>query len=156
MKTGRLRIDVVYDETKTDMDAIADAADTLLQTALSTDDILDEYANPTFEPFYVQYHDEKRGPEPKERYCTECLAPLNGYHLPDCSEARGQTDSVVEEDECRKTCPYCSGNCPNEPDDSDHLCDGFAGDIDGLSAAEEEQRKDEKRGLHPEHEDPSN
>ena len=30
------------------------------------------------------------------------------------------------------TCRYCGGNCPNEPDDSAFLCDGFAGDIDGL------------------------
>ena len=29
-------------------------------------------------------------------------------------------------------CRYCGGNCPNEPDDSKHLCDGFAGDIDSL------------------------
>ena len=31
-------------------------------------------------------------------------------------------------DECR----YCGGNCPNEPDNSEYLCDGFAGDIDNL------------------------
>tara|TARA_A100001201_G_C3968473_1_gene164853 strand:- start:35 stop:253 length:219 start_codon:yes stop_codon:yes gene_type:complete len=31
-----------------------------------------------------------------------------------------------------ETCRYCNGNCPNEPDDSEYLCDGFAGDIDGL------------------------
>lgn len=30
------------------------------------------------------------------------------------------------------TCAYCGGNCPNEPPDSDFLCDGFAGDIDQL------------------------
>jgi len=30
-------------------------------------------------------------------------------------------------------CPYCGGNCPNEPDNSEFLCDGFSGDIDGLS-----------------------
>ncbi len=29
-------------------------------------------------------------------------------------------------------CKYCGGNCPNEPADSEHLCDGFAGDIDNL------------------------
>ena len=36
-----------------------------------------------------------------------------------------------------KECHYCGGNCPNEPDDSEYLCDGFAGDIDGLYAEEE-------------------
>ena len=29
-------------------------------------------------------------------------------------------------------CRYCGGNCENEPEDSKYLCDGFAGDIDGL------------------------
>ena len=29
-------------------------------------------------------------------------------------------------------CGYCGGNCPNEPENSEHLCDGFAGDIDEL------------------------
>ena len=38
----------------------------------------------------------------------------------------------AEEEECH----YCGGNCPNEPDDSEYLCDGFAGDIDGLYAEE--------------------
>ena len=33
-------------------------------------------------------------------------------------------------------CAYCGGGCPNEPDDSAYLCDGFAGDIDGLYAGE--------------------
>lgn len=35
-----------------------------------------------------------------------------------------------------KECPYCGGNCPNEPDDSANLCDGYAGDIDGLCEGE--------------------
>jgi hypothetical protein len=38
-------------------------------------------------------------------------------------------DGTITEDE---DCRYCQGECPNEPDDSEHLCDGFAGDIDGL------------------------
>lgn len=32
----------------------------------------------------------------------------------------------------KESCAYCGYNCPNEPDDSENLCDGFAGDIDGL------------------------
>lgn len=32
----------------------------------------------------------------------------------------------------KKKCLYCGGNCPNEPSDSPYICDGFAGDIDGL------------------------
>ena len=31
-----------------------------------------------------------------------------------------------------ESCRYCGGNCPNEPDNSEFLCDGFAGDIDNL------------------------
>ena len=34
-------------------------------------------------------------------------------------------------------CAYCGGNCPYEPDDSGFLCDGFAGDIDGLYKEDE-------------------
>lgn len=32
----------------------------------------------------------------------------------------------------KEQCSYCGGNCPNEDDDSENLCDGFAGNIDGL------------------------
>jgi hypothetical protein len=37
-------------------------------------------------------------------------------------------DQLSDDEKCR----YCDGNCPNEPEDSVNLCDGFAGDIDGL------------------------
>ena len=36
-------------------------------------------------------------------------------------------------------CLYCGGDCPREPDDSEYMCDGFVGDIDGLYA-EDAQR----------------
>ena len=36
-------------------------------------------------------------------------------------------DSVYEAD--KPPCLYCEGNCPN---DEDHACDGYLGDIDGL------------------------
>jgi len=36
-------------------------------------------------------------------------------------------DSVHEAD--KPPCFYCEGNCPN---DEDHACDGYLGDIDGL------------------------
>ena len=29
-------------------------------------------------------------------------------------------------------CHYCGGDCPNQPEKSDWLCDGFAGDIDNI------------------------
>ena len=37
-----------------------------------------------------------------------------------------------------KICHYCNGDCPNQPEDSDWLCDGFAGDIDNIYKEEEE------------------
>ena len=36
-------------------------------------------------------------------------------------------DSVHEAD--KPPCFYCGGNCPN---DEDHACDGYSGDIEGL------------------------
>ena len=32
----------------------------------------------------------------------------------------------------KEKCYYCNGNCPNEPKDSEFLCDSNAGDIDDL------------------------
>ena len=32
-----------------------------------------------------------------------------------------------------EACKYCGGNCPN---DEDHACDGYLGDIDGLYSEE--------------------
>lgn len=37
----------------------------------------------------------------------------------------------------KEICPYCGGNCPNEPKDSEWLCDGYAGDIDNLCLSHE-------------------
>ena len=34
-------------------------------------------------------------------------------------------------------CHYCGGDCPNQPDESDWLCDGFAGDIDNIYMEED-------------------
>ena len=44
----------------------------------------------------------------------------------------------------KKECYYCGGNCPNEPKDSEFLCDGYGGDIDDLYKNEQLQniRKD--------------
>jgi hypothetical protein len=36
-------------------------------------------------------------------------------------------------------CAYCGGECPNEPEDSEYLCDGFAGDIDSLYKENEDE-----------------
>jgi hypothetical protein len=47
-----LYIEVEFDENVTDADSVAVAADRLLETALSTPDVLDDYGNPTFGAFY--------------------------------------------------------------------------------------------------------
>lgn len=54
MKTTTLTIDVVYDDSKTDPEAIASAADALLEMALSSPGLMDEYGDPDFRPFFVQ------------------------------------------------------------------------------------------------------
>ena len=41
-------------------------------------------------------------------------------------------------------CRYCGGNCPNELEDSEFLCDGFAGDIDNLYKEERKEKKDDR------------
>lgn len=53
-------LEVQYDETKTDAEAIASALDTLLETALSTPGILDEYGNPKVGAFYINRTTENR------------------------------------------------------------------------------------------------
>lgn len=44
----------------------------------------------------------------------------------------GMSPEGWEEAFPKEECAYCGGDCPNEPDDSEYLCDGFAGDIDEL------------------------
>jgi hypothetical protein len=44
-------------------------------------------------------------------------------------------------------CYYCGGNCPNEPEDSRNLCDGFAGDIDNLYEEVLDQRDVKRRRI---------
>ena len=62
MKTT-LTIDVEYDPQKTDPEALACAMDRLLETALSTPDILSEYGNPKIGEFFVAR--ETAPPAPK-------------------------------------------------------------------------------------------
>ena len=52
MKTT-LTVEVEYDPAKTDPEGLACAMDRLLETALSTPDILSEYGNPTVGEFLV-------------------------------------------------------------------------------------------------------
>jgi hypothetical protein len=52
MKTT-LTVEIEYDPARTDPEGLACAMDRLLETALSTPDILDEYGNPTIGEFYI-------------------------------------------------------------------------------------------------------
>lgn len=40
--------------------------------------------------------------------------------------------AVMRPDLIRKPCPYCAGNCHNEPENSDGVCDSFAMDDGGF------------------------
>ena len=55
MKTQKttLTVEIEYNPRKTDPEGLACAMDRLLETALSTPDILDEYGNPTVGEFFV-------------------------------------------------------------------------------------------------------
>jgi hypothetical protein len=52
MKTT-LTVELEYDPAKTDPEGLACAMDRLLETALSTPDILEEYGNPKIREFFV-------------------------------------------------------------------------------------------------------
>lgn len=47
MRTARLILPVTYDDATTDAEAVAEAVDKLIETALSTPGVLDEYGKPT-------------------------------------------------------------------------------------------------------------
>jgi len=53
MQTAFLSIPVEYDPEATDAEGTANAADILLETAMSTPGILDEYGNPRFGSFLI-------------------------------------------------------------------------------------------------------
>lgn len=54
MKKATLTVEINYDPDKTDPEAIAEAMDSLVETALCAIDGMDEYGNPKIGPFYVQ------------------------------------------------------------------------------------------------------
>lgn len=66
-----------------------------------------------------------------EKFITDKWADPGIFH-PNCRELA----ELIIDRNFGGPCPYCGGNCRNEPEDSQHLCDGFAGDIDGILDAE--------------------
>jgi hypothetical protein len=53
MKTATLSLTVRYDDKVTDAEALCSALDTLLETAMSTPGVLEEYGNPSVSEFQV-------------------------------------------------------------------------------------------------------
>lgn len=53
IRAATLTLSTTFDDQCTDAESVATALDKLLETALSTPDILDEYGNPTFGEFDV-------------------------------------------------------------------------------------------------------
>lgn len=56
-KSVRLVLEVAYDPAMTDPEGLCSALDTLLETAASTPEILDEYGNPDIYSFEVLDYD---------------------------------------------------------------------------------------------------
>ena len=52
MAKAKFVVEVEYDAKKTDPDSLAEALDRLMETALSTPDILEDYGNPRVGEFF--------------------------------------------------------------------------------------------------------
>ena len=53
-RKATLTVEITYNDSVTDPESISNALDQLMETALSTPDILEEYGNPEIGPFLVQ------------------------------------------------------------------------------------------------------
>ena len=73
MKTT-LTVEIEYDPTMTDPDSLACAMDRLLETALSTPDILADYGNPRVGEFFVAKETTRAGTEDRPEPFRRCLA----------------------------------------------------------------------------------
>ena len=67
----------------------------------------------------------------KQRF--KCTDPTDSYDRLTSKIAAEALDTLLEHLDGSQ-CRYCGENCPVQPDNSEYLCDGFAGDIDGLYA----------------------
>ncbi len=103
MKT-KLSIEVEFNGDKTDADSLASAADTLLQTALSTPGVLDDFGDPQFGEFCVEQA-ESRHRQFEQRFGIEDRCPKNaGGHEPDWSTTHIDCDGEPYVD---VTCKHC-------------------------------------------------
>jgi len=90
MEKATLTIDVEYDPNITDAESVASALDTLMETALSTPDILDEYGNPRIGDFYVKkvHHRTKCKFCGTEDYPSAMHLHNGGYVCDNCWDER--------------------------------------------------------------------
>jgi hypothetical protein len=103
MKT-KLSIDVEFDGDKTDPESLASVADMLLQTALSTPGVLDEYGNPQFGEFFVEPVDPNRH-HCDPRFGTEDRCPSSASgHEPEWTTTHVECDIDMYVDVLCKHC----------------------------------------------------
>ncbi len=103
MKT-KLSVEVEYDGEQTNAESVASAADTLLQTALSTPGVLNEYGNPQFGEFVIQQANSSRH-HFEERFGIEDRCPKNdGGHEPEWTTTHIECDVEMYVD---VTCKHC-------------------------------------------------
>ena len=76
-----------------------------------------------------------------EQVCVYCGEP-RGDKYGCCDENHWETKAEFEKEhgvnEDKEECKYCGGDCPN---DEEHACDGYLGDIDDLYKANESKDK---------------
>ena len=103
MKT-KLSIEVEFDGEQTDAESVASAADTLLQTALSTPGVLDEVGNPQFGEFFIEQATKTRH-QFEQRFGIEDRCPKNdGGHRPDWNTTHIECDVEMYVDVACKHC----------------------------------------------------
>jgi len=103
MKT-KLSIEVEFNDEQTDAESLASAADTLLQTALSTPGVLDEFGNPQFCEFVIERPAANRH-RFEQHFGIEDRCPKNdGGHEPDWTSVHVEFDGDAYVD---LTCKHC-------------------------------------------------
>lgn len=103
MKT-KLSIEVEFDSEQTDAESLASAVDTLLNTALSTPGVLDEFGNPQFGEFFIE-HAEVHHDRFVQEFGTEESCPQHrGGHEPDWTSVHVEFDGDAYVDVACKHC----------------------------------------------------
>ena len=101
---AKLTIEVEFDDDKTDAESLASAADSLLQTALSTPGVLDEFGSPQFSDFIIEQGEARRH-QFEQRFGIEDRCSKNdGGHEPDWNTTHVEFDGEMYVD---VTCKHC-------------------------------------------------